>query len=334
MTLAPGVSTTLADMDEACALGGEIYYPHRLHPVDRGNRFAMRLDVRTFGPLTVGKIGYDSAVRIVTGPLTDGYQFNVPTCGSLRTTAGGAAVIATPTVASVYGPADPSSIEGWADPSQEMLAVKITRSAMEDTLEKLLGRRLAEPLRVGPTLALDVGAGAQAWSLLTVLADQLHDAHAAGRGPTVGGSLFDSSPFADSLAQSVITGLIYAHEHNYAEELRTPVATGGSSAIRQAVEYIETHSAQPISVGDIADHVGLCIRALQQGFAKHVGVTPSVYLRDVRLQRAREALLSSSTEDTTVATVAASWGFFHLGRFAGLYRSAYGETPSATLRKS
>jgi transcriptional regulator GlxA family with amidase domain len=83
----------------------------------------------------------------------------------------------------------------------------------------------------------------------------------------------------------------------------------------------------------VAAHAGLCVRALQQGFARHLETTPSGFLRQVRLGRVRDALLASDAEATTVATVASDWGFFSLGRFAAQYREAYGETPSQTLRR-
>jgi len=83
----------------------------------------------------------------------------------------------------------------------------------------------------------------------------------------------------------------------------------------------------------VADHVGLSVRALQQGFAKHVEMVPTALLREVRLRHIREILLDSRPDDTSVTTVAASWGFFHVGRFAGQYRAAYGESPSETLRR-
>lgn len=169
--------------------------------------------------------------------------------------------------------------------------------------------------------------------MLSVLVDQIQDAHSAGAGALVGGSLFDASPFADSLAQSVITGMLYAQDHNYSDELRAPVAQTGTAPIRAAVEFIETHAGEPLTMSEIAQEAGLCVRALQNGFAKHVGATPSAYLRNVRLQRAHEALLVSSASDITVATIASAWGFFNTGRFASMYKTAYGELPSNTLRK-
>lgn len=55
------------------------------------------------------------------------------------------------------------------------------------------------------------------------------------------------------------------------------------------------------------------------------------YLRDLRLQRVRDELLSGS--GSPVASVALRWGFEHMGRFATQYRQAFGETPSQTLRR-
>jgi AraC-like DNA-binding protein len=53
------------------------------------------------------------------------------------------------------------------------------------------------------------------------------------------------------------------------------------------------------------------------------------YLRDVRLARVHDDLFRD--EPTTVAAVAYSWGFTHLGRFAALYRARYGVAPSQHL---
>ncbi|MBG6094216.1 AraC family transcriptional regulator [Nocardioides luteus] len=324
------ISADITDIDEARAVGGELFYPHDVRVTDRDDRFGVHLAVRSFGAVTVGRLSYESAVRVETGPLCDGYQVNVPATGALSTAYGQDTVIATPTMAVVHGPHRPTRLEGWGG-GEDVMTMKLDRFAVEDTLERLLGHPLRSPLEMAPGLAVDRGPGQELWRLARVLVDQVYGVD--GHGPDVGGSVFDASPFADSLAQSIITGLLYAHEHNYAEELRHPTAAGGPTAIRAAVAYIEEHAAEPIGVSDVAVHAGLCMRALQQGFARHLETTPSAFLRQVRLGRVRDALLASDADATTVATVASSWGFFSLGRFAAQYREAYGEAPSQTLRR-
>lgn len=326
------ISADITDIDEARSVGGELFYPHDVEVTDRDDRFGVHLAVRTFGPVTVGRLSYECAVRVGTGPLGDGYQVNVPATGAIRTAYGRDTVVATPTVAAVHSPHRPTRLEGWGG-GEDVMTLKLDRFTVEEILERLLGHPLRSPLEMAPGLALDRGPGKELWQLARVLLDQVHDFGGDGRGTAVGESVFDASPFADSLAQSIVTGLLYAHEHNYTEELRRPAAVGGPTAVRSAVAFIEEHAAEPIAVTDVAARAGLCVRALQQGFARHLETTPSGYLRQVRLRRVREALLASDADSTTVATVASGWGFFSLGRFAAQYREAYGESPSQTLRR-
>jgi transcriptional regulator GlxA family with amidase domain len=55
-------------------------------------------------------------------------------------------------------------------------------------------------------------------------------------------------------------------------------------------------------------------------------------LRQIRLQLVREELLRSD-KATNVTAIAVRHGFMHLGRFSAQYRAAFGEGPSATLRR-
>ena len=63
-----------------------------------------------------------------------------------------------------------------------------------------------------------------------------------------------------------------------------------------------------------------------------LGLSPKQYTIAQRLRAVRAALLTADPKTTTVTDVAMTFGFFELGRFAGRYRSAFGESPSATLR--
>ncbi|CAB4786644.1 unannotated protein [freshwater metagenome] len=83
----------------------------------------------------------------------------------------------------------------------------------------------------------------------------------------------------------------------------------------------------------MARAAGVSIRSLQDGFKRYVGMSPTEYLRDVRLNRVREDLLSERALSTSIADIAFSWGFTHLGRFAKTYHDRFGELPSETLRR-
>lgn len=63
------------------------------------------------------------------------------------------------------------------------------------------------------------------------------------------------------------------------------------------------------------------------------GISPYRFFYKQKLSAARDILLSSSTRETTVTRVATDLGFRELGRFAVQYRRAFGESPSATLRR-
>jgi transcriptional regulator GlxA family with amidase domain len=57
------------------------------------------------------------------------------------------------------------------------------------------------------------------------------------------------------------------------------------------------------------------------------------FLRSLRLRHVHEDLLRAEA-GATVSHIAARWGFYQFGRFAGLYRQLCGESPSDTLRRA
>jgi AraC-like DNA-binding protein len=103
--------------------------------------------------------------------------------------------------------------------------------------------------------------------------------------------------------------------------------------LRRALVFIEEHAADPITLNEIAMAARLSPRGLQAAFRRHLDTTPLAYLRSVRMERAHHDLQSALPGDgVSVATLAARWGFTHLGRFAVEYRRRFGAYPSQTLR--
>jgi transcriptional regulator GlxA family with amidase domain len=87
----------------------------------------------------------------------------------------------------------------------------------------------------------------------------------------------------------------------------------------------------PVSLASLCRLTGLSERGLRNAFYSVCGMSPTRYMLVLRLRDVRRALCEATTR-TTVTAVATNYGFFELGRFAGTYRAAFGETPSDTLR--
>ena len=105
------------------------------------------------------------------------------------------------------------------------------------------------------------------------------------------------------------------------------------AVMRRAVEFIHSNARRAIDLYEIAEAAGIGERGLQAGFRKHLDQTPMGYLRNVRLQGAhRDLVAGDPARGDTVAGIAQGWGFTHPGRFSALYRHAFADSPSATLR--
>jgi AraC-like DNA-binding protein len=116
-------------------------------------------------------------------------------------------------------------------------------------------------------------------------------------------------------------------------ELRTPRDPATPAAVRRAMAFIEAYAGRPITLTDIAGAAGVVPRTLQYAFRRHHDITPTAYLRRVRLARAHEELTAAQPGDgTTVAAVAARWGYARPHGFAAAYRLAYGRAPGEVLR--
>lgn len=107
-----------------------------------------------------------------------------------------------------------------------------------------------------------------------------------------------------------------------------------NSHIRLAVEYVHEHAHLPITTNDIAQVANLSLRALQHAFQRIFTMTPNAYIRHVRLDRVRDALLAGDPATTNIGELARHWGFAHAGRFSSAYAEQHGEYPRDTLRRS
>ncbi len=105
------------------------------------------------------------------------------------------------------------------------------------------------------------------------------------------------------------------------------------SDIKKAMDLLRANPAHEWTVDALAVSCGSARRTLEKHFRRFIGQAPMAYVRSVRLEQARTALLNAEPP-ANVTAIATQCGFNHLGRFAMWYRGRYGETPSATLLRA
>lgn len=102
--------------------------------------------------------------------------------------------------------------------------------------------------------------------------------------------------------------------------------------VRQAIDYIQHNAHLPISPIDVAHAAGLNVRSLQQALRRYREITPTALLHSIRLDRAHAELQAADPRIDSVSAIAHKWGFIHLGRFSGRYKTRFGQLPGNTLR--
>ncbi len=101
--------------------------------------------------------------------------------------------------------------------------------------------------------------------------------------------------------------------------------------VERAREFILSRKDQPPTIIEICQELKISRRTLHYGFIKVLGINPVTFLRYLRLNGARQDILSSP-DSLTVSEIAARWGFWHMGMFSSYYKQLFGETPSTTLK--
>jgi AraC family transcriptional regulator, ethanolamine operon transcriptional activator len=143
----------------------------------------------------------------------------------------------------------------------------------------------------------------------------------------------------DQLARLMIANALAAFDRSAAENgfdaKSIALRRRALQVVRRARDYINhaLDSHEFPTIIDVCRHTGVSQRSLQYCFLDVIELTPVAYLRLARLHRVRAALRDPDAAMLKVGDVAARWGFWHLGKFAGDYQRLFGELPSETLRQ-
>ena len=97
----------------------------------------------------------------------------------------------------------------------------------------------------------------------------------------------------------------------------------------ETVSIMESNIEEPISLDELARHVGVSRRQLERLFQKHLNCVPTRYYLELRLARARQLLLQTSI---SIVDVAFACGFVSAPHFSKCYRDYYGIPPREERR--
>jgi AraC-like DNA-binding protein len=301
----------IRDRDEAIALVSKVYSPHRLSLSRHSTAVDLSLDV-TNRTLPIVRLDYGAPVR-VDADFQDLVLIMGCVAGGGRVRQGNESAQWRP------GSIIPLSAGARADLEFGAQFAQVSIKPDARTLELFCGRWLGHPLEVNLRFQLTPFSDdlRRVWDSTLPLLE-------AGQVPPAAAATRD---------EFVMTLLLHGHPHNYTDELARPESRPSARAVRRAVEYIEENADDTLTASKIAAAVGVSLRSLQTGFRLWRQITPTEYLRRIRLQRVRDALMQLG-DSVTITEVAMNHGFIHLGRFSQHYEAAFGERPSATVSRA
>jgi AraC-like DNA-binding protein len=99
-----------------------------------------------------------------------------------------------------------------------------------------------------------------------------------------------------------------------------------TNPVTKVIEYVRGHLAEPLSVADLAELACLSPSAFAHLFRDVSGMSPYQFIKSVRLDRARELLVSG---ELNVSEVARSVGYSSLSHFINEFKRHFGITPRA-----
>jgi len=268
--------------------------------------------------LSIHYLTYGVDVEVSADSQQSCYLIILPSEGELQCFSDKHAYMATPGSAVIISPGQSWRVQVPAGSRQCVLSIR--KDAIEQQVIRLLGQTLKTPLQFDANMPATEGKTGSWWRNFHHLAMELHHRD----------SLFDHPKALESAEQLLLSTLLQVQNNSLYKTSLSLESVDIPAHVLRAEAFIRDNACRPIEIDEIIGAARVPKRTLYKGFERARQNTPLAYLRQVRMEGAREELLSG--QSPSVTNTAMTWGFNHLGRFSAEYRKRYGESPSATLR--
>lgn len=312
------------DFDEVTEVVGRAFKPHAMTLRDPDRALNTHLYSKKVGQISLHLLEYGAEVKVEPDCFDGFVLVEIPLRGGGRYRCGRESLDGDTSHAVVMSPGKPVHLE--LAPSLSQLIVKLDQQLVDRTCAAHLGYQTREPVSFDLGLDLNGRAG-RAW-----MSTLRHVIEGCETFP----ELLDNAMYCAHIEQMLIDALLYAHPHTLSHRfaLTHALPSVAPAYVRRAVDYLESHAAEAITIETLAQAVGVSARALFNAFRTTYDQTPMGYLRELRLHRVRESLLAGAPQADNLTQLAMQWGFFHYGRFARYYAERFGERPQDTLRRA
>ena len=311
--------------DEGLAHDGAArsFVPHKLNYKRGGNDFHFIHCHAVLNDVSLSFTSYGTDLVIQPEAMDDFYliQIQTPIYGNLAVEHGSAYSNGSAGLTTIVSPSNSTRLF-WSN-NCGLLTVKISRSAIENQLSKLIQSDIDKPVIFD--LEMDLGnSKTRNWLIETLRLKQFFQ-----KG-VVSEDKFDlEKNFESRYAELLLT----CQNNNYSQILDDEYSLAPSKAVSEAIDYLHQYMSDKITLGELADVVNTNARTLHNGFKRYCGQSPMAYLNSIRLRQARQKLVAAD-DNQNVTSIAQGLGFTHLGRFSQQYYQKYAEKPSDTLNRA
>ena len=133
------------------------------------------------------------------------------------------------------------------------------------------------------------------------------------------------APFA---VQEIFYRLLRGQQGQRLHEIAIPDSQ--SHRVNRAIEWLNAHYAEPLSIDSLAQLINLSTSALHHRFKSVTAMSPLQYQKQLRLQEARRLLLSESSD---VSSIGYKMGYESLSQFSREYSRLFGASPSKDIAR-
>jgi AraC-like DNA-binding protein len=147
---------------------------------------------------------------------------------------------------------------------------------------------------------------------------------------TLGGGL--ASTAAETHVEDMLREqLEEAWGRNTAVELPSDFTRPAEQIVFRALQFAQSRPGQSVEIGDLARAGEIGYRTMLRAFERYLKLSPKRYLKLRQINDVYHAIRRN--REQALADILSGCGVNEFGRFAGEYRSVFGELPSSTYQR-